>query len=130
MKKIKNRILIITILAVVETIAAVVGLTYVVIGIFNHSITIILGLVMLLGLAISTFLIWSLHFILERIAYIEQTLQDKEIITKKEIEISYSDKVYVCKKCDWQLYSEDRICPNCKTPREDLEEANKIKLTK
>ena len=47
MKKIKNRILIITILAVVETIAAVVGLTYVVIGIFNHSITIILGLVML-----------------------------------------------------------------------------------
>ncbi len=41
MKKIKNRILIITILAVVETIAAVVGLTYVVIGIFNHSITII-----------------------------------------------------------------------------------------
>lgn len=83
-----------------------------------------------MGLAISTFLIWTLHFILERIAYIEQTLQDKEIITKKEIEISYSDKVYVCKKRDWQLYSEDRICPNCKTPREDLEEANKIKLTK
>lgn len=130
MKKIKNRILIITILAVVETIAAVIGTIYVVVGIFNESISIILGLVMLLAFVVSTFLIWTLNFILERIAYIEQTLQDKEIITKKEIEISYSDKVYVCKKCGWQLYPEDRICPNCQTPREDLEDANKTKLTK
>lgn len=130
MKKIKNRILIITILAVIETIAAVVGLAYVVIGIFNHSISIILGLVMLLGLAISTFLIWTLHFILERIAYIEQKLQDKGVVTGKEMEMSYSGGVYVCKKCGWQLYPEDRICPNCQTPRGDIEKEDEEKLTK
>lgn len=72
------------------------------------------------------FLLWELRSDTKRIERLEEALLNKEIINAEDIgeaditEKVDEDNVKLCPHCNYQIFPEDKICPNCKIPIDDL----------
>ena len=72
------------------------------------------------------FLLRELRSDTKRIERLEEALLNKEIIKVEDIceadvtEKVDEDNVTLCPHCNYQVFQEDKICPNCKTPIDDL----------
>lgn len=70
--------------------------------------------------AIELILLWALNNALERIEVLENVLNKKGIVEKKDIEeeidgfsVEPDEKLGHCETCGYQLFPEDKVCPNC-----------------
>ena len=83
-------------------------------------------LVSIIPYLIIIFLLWELRSDTKRIKRLEEALLNKEVIKAEDIgEVDITEQVdkdnaTLCPHCNYQIFPEDKICPNCKTPIDDL----------
>lgn len=125
------------IIAIATSVLYVVFIGVMISFVASKKLDIVAFLGFAFAIGINLILLWALDHALTRIERLENILSTKNIITDKDVDLE--DLGYIeetpenlseCKNCGYQLFPEDKICPNCKTPREDLEDENKTKLTK
>lgn len=62
--------------------------------------------------------VWALNNALERISVLENILKKKDIVQEDDLEAELDSltgvkRVTHCKACGYQLFKEDKVCPNC-----------------
>ena len=70
--------------------------------------------------AVELILLWALNNALERIGVLENVLNKKGVVEKKDIEeeldgfsVEPDENLRHCETCGYQLFPEDKVCPNC-----------------
>ena len=117
-----------TIVALILTILGLIVTIIVEIVAKASFLTILLSIV---PFVIIIFLLFELRSDTKRIQRLEEALLEKEIIAADDIyDIEVADKmtdtqnedmelpegVKLCPKCNYQVFPEDKVCPNCQTP--------------
>ena len=74
--------------------------------------------------SIQLILIWALDNALMRVKLLEEVLEKQGLVNKRitdEVKLGYHEEpkenITYCPVCGYQLFPEDKICPNCKTPK-------------
>jgi uncharacterized OB-fold protein len=77
-------------------------------------------IVTLVSCTIEIILIWGLDVALKKIEILESILEKKKIIKQKDIDeetdgysVEEPKKIRYCPNCNYQLFPDDRVCPNC-----------------
>ena len=71
------------------------------------------------------FLLGELRSDTKRIERLEEALLNKEVIKAEDIgeediiEKANEEHVILCSHCNYQIFPEDKLCPNCHTPIDD-----------
>lgn len=72
---------------------------------------------------IQLILLWALDNALQRVATLEEILSTQGLRNQKlidEAKFGYHEEpkenITYCPVCGYQLFPEDKVCPNCKTP--------------
>lgn len=118
------------IIAILISVLSALALIFLLIGIVESQLELGVGIGLMVSLLWSVTLLWALDYALWKIDRLEKVLKIKGVITDKDgelkepdfIEESAEENIYVCKNCGYQLFEDDDVCPNCKTPRDNNEE--------
>lgn len=113
---------------IVRTIATIYSIFYTIALICMIIYAIIMGsradwVSLIIGFVFSTvnmILLWSLSGVIDRVNELEEILEKKEIITKRDRFDSKEDVkeesptvMRTCKSCGYQIFPEDEKCRNC-----------------
>lgn len=106
------------IIAVIATIGLIANLIVLSIGLSNKEITWSVFFSSLLSNIIIVILLWALHYALNRIEILEEKIEKNrlEIASHKKVHREKIKDIYICPVCGCDIYNEEEICPNCKTP--------------
>lgn len=113
----------VSIIASIFTILTILGSIILLIFSFLGDVHIIVAIISILATAFLVSLIYALSNALERIEQLEKVLIDKKIIdildlekeekTIEEIENAEVEGVSLCPNCGYQIFEDDKECPNC-----------------
>ena len=124
----------VNILAKILTVIYAIGVVVLFILLVLSEIDWLSFIISVIGGAVELILIWALDNCIFRIEVLESILNKKGIVEERDVQIEvdgFADEkeedINYCKHCGYQLFKEDKVCPNCGEEVETEEASEELK---
>ncbi|MDE7182522.1 MAG: zinc ribbon domain-containing protein [Clostridia bacterium] len=98
------------------------------------EVSLLTFIISVIGGAVELILIWALDNCIFRIEVLENILNKKGIVEERDVQIEVDgfvdekeEDINYCKHCGYQLFKEDKVCPNCGEEVETEEASEELK---
>ena len=116
--------------AIVITVLSIISLIISILALTNNALSIVGFIISLLITAFDLAIFWTINGISKKVNKLVNLLEKKKVITSADTQVvdgllENGEDVSYCKNCGYQLFVEDKECPNCHMARKTQKKQQK-----